>query len=95
MKGFALIGRYPECILDSNGTTPTGAPCNGRGPRSDAVVERTNCPGTSDGIDSDWESIVECPAGYIVTGVQINHIASSGNRRMMNGARAICHPLLP
>ncbi len=95
MKGFALIGRHPECILDPNGTTPTGAACNGRGPRSDAVEERDNCPGAKNGIDSDWESIVECPAGSVVTGVEFNHIASSGGRRMINGAKAICHPLLP
>lgn len=95
MKGFALIGRYPECILDPDGTTPTGAACNGAGPRYDAVEERTNCPGSENGIDSDWEDEAECDPGYIVTGVELNHIASSGNRRMITGVRALCHPLLP
>lgn len=95
MKGFALIGRYPECILDPKGTTPTGQACNGAGPREDAVAERDNCPGSKNGVDSDWEDEVECPPGYIVTGVELNNVASSGNRRMINGVRAICHPLLP
>lgn len=95
MKGFALIGRFPECILDPTATAPNGVPCNGLGPRSDAVVERTNCPGSKSGIDGDWERIVECPAGSIVTGIELNHIASGGGRRMINGAKAICHPLLP
>jgi hypothetical protein len=95
MKGFALIGRYPECILDPNGTTPTGAPCNGAGPRYDGVEERTNCPGAENGIDADWEDEAECPVGQVVTGIQLNHVAGGGNRRMINGARAICHPLLP
>ena len=65
MKGFALIGRYPECILDPNGVTPTGAACNGAGPREDAVEERTNCPGSRNGIDSDWENAAECPPGTL------------------------------
>lgn len=95
MKGFALIARYPECILDSNGTTPSGSACNGRGPRFDAIAERTNCPGSENGIDGDWEAIAECPTGQVVTGIELNHVASTGNRRMMNGVRAICHPLLP
>lgn len=95
IKGFALIGRFPACILNPTATAPNGTPCGGRGPRSDAVVERTNCPGSPRGIDSDWERIVECPAGEIVTGIQLNHIASNNGRRMINGARAICHELLP
>jgi hypothetical protein len=95
MKGFALIGRFPECILDPNGVTPTGAACNGAGPREDAIEERTNCPGSRNGIDSDWENEAECPPGYVVTGLELNNAAGGGNRRMINGVRAICHPLQP
>ena len=95
MKGFALIGRYPACILDPNGMTPTGQPCNGAGPRHEADKERNNCPGSKNGVDADWEDEAECLPGHIVTGVELNHVASSGNRRMINGVRAICHPLLP
>jgi hypothetical protein len=95
MKGFALLGHYPSCILDSNGRTPSGAPCNGLGPRYEAVAERTNCPGSKNGVDGDWEAEAECPVGQVVTGIEINHVAGGGNRLMMNGVRAICHPLLP
>ncbi|NUO51260.1 MAG: hypothetical protein HOV80_20575 [Polyangiaceae bacterium] len=94
MKGFALIGRYPECILDPNGTTPDGDPCNGAGPREEAdEAERPHCPGSRDGLDGDWEDEAECPPGYVVTGIEINHRAGGGNRRMMSGVRAICHLL--
>jgi len=90
MKGFALIGRYTECILDPNGTTPDGAPCNGAGPRYDLDEERDGCPNTKNGLDDDWEDEAECPPGWVVTGIEINHRDGGGNRRMMTGARAIC-----
>jgi hypothetical protein len=93
MKGFALIGRYPECILDPNGTTPDGDACNGAGPRHEADEERDHCPGSKNGVDSDWEDEAECPDGYVVTGIEINHRAGGGDRRMMTGVRAICHLL--
>ena len=33
--------------------------------------------------------------GYVVTGLELNNVAGGGNRRMLNGVRAICHLLLP
>ncbi|MCA9555328.1 MAG: hypothetical protein KC933_35175 [Myxococcales bacterium] len=83
MKGFALLSQTPECIL-------SGGDCD---VNTNTYDERPNCPGADNGVDFDWEEHAMCPPGYIVTGIVLNTRAGGGNRRMVNGVRAYCHPL--
>ncbi|MEL6187719.1 MAG: hypothetical protein AAFU79_24115 [Myxococcota bacterium] len=92
MKGFALVGRYQRCIRDQS-LTARGHSCLNGGPLHIDAEERNNCPGSKNGPDGDWEAIVECPLGSVMTGIELNTRAGGGSRRMVNGARAICHRL--
>lgn len=93
IKGFALLGRYPECIVDQSGTH-AGMSCAGGGTGIIEGVERANCPGSPNGYDGDWEPYAECPLGYVATGIEINHREGGGDRRMISGLQMHCNLLL-
>ena len=56
--------------------------------------ERTNCPGSQQGMDNDWETAANCPNGFAATGLRLSAppIGSSG-RRAINGIALICRQL--
>jgi len=59
-----------------------------------AYIERTNCDGSNNGPDSDWESEAHCPAGMVATGVTLNVEDGGGDREMYNGIQLQCDDLI-
>ena len=52
--------------------------------------EHTNCPGSRNGYDADWEPIVRCPAGKVATGVTLSLRKLSNGRRYYDGLALRC-----
>jgi hypothetical protein len=55
--------------------------------------ERTNCPGTKEGPDRDWETRVSCPDLMVATGMKLSTRQSGGGREMIDGIALECHRL--
>jgi len=55
-----------------------------------AFMERTNCPGSKNGPDGDWESQVSCPAQMVATGMRLSTRSSGGGRTMIDGIALDC-----
>lgn len=52
--------------------------------------ERTNCQGTRNGPDNDWEEAVSCPDRMVATGMRLNHREGNGGRRIITGVALDC-----
>lgn len=59
-----------------------------------AYFERTNCAGDNDGPDSDWETIIRCNAGQVVTRVNLGTTNENGDKESFKGIQLECHDLL-
>ena len=58
-----------------------------------AYVERTNCPGSDNGPDGDWEATVRCPNQKVVTGLKLSTRSGGGGRTMIDGIALECTQL--
>lgn len=73
--------------------TGTEVDCASASARRHDYEERDNCPGLKLGPDADWEKEVLCPAGKVVTGLQLSTSPGGGSRKMIDGIALECTTL--
>lgn len=64
--------------------------CNSSSSSLSVHYERTNCQGSNNGPDSDWEEAVYCPDQMVATGMRLNHREGNGGRRIITGVALDC-----